>query len=79
MKEYKQGLLVDTDVEEEIELYKESIAEAKAPTSGPSTSVEQLATAAPTTANEIRPFAVNPFTSDGPINDPLEFEKTVKH
>lgn len=35
LKEYKQGLLVDTDIEMEIELFEESIAEASVQTSAP--------------------------------------------
>lgn len=77
LKEYKQGLLVDVDVDEEIELYVESIAVAGAPTSAPSTSV-QPATAVCTMEDEISPVVLEPSTTDGPRDEPLVFEKVAK-
>ena len=78
LKEYKQGLLIDTDVEEEIELYEEATAEARAPTSTPCKNIEQLTTAVPSTVDEIRPVTVKPSTTDRSIGEPRESEKVVK-
>ncbi|GMN67951.1 hypothetical protein TIFTF001_037011 [Ficus carica] len=79
LKEYKQGLFVYVNVEEEIELYEESNPEAGAPISTPSTSVKHLVTTASTDANEIKPPAIEPFTSEGHIDDPLESKKVVDY
>ncbi|GMN26889.1 hypothetical protein TIFTF001_040928 [Ficus carica] len=64
LKEYKQGLLVDADVEEEIELYEDSPAEAEESSSAP-------ADVSAPTLNEPKPV------SEPQSNvDPLEyFEK----
>ncbi|GMN19240.1 hypothetical protein TIFTF001_045151 [Ficus carica] len=59
LKEYKQGLLVDADVEEEIELYEESLAEVGDSSSTP------VAVTAPTT-NEPEPVAVEPLSNVDP-------------
>ncbi|GMN59299.1 hypothetical protein TIFTF001_028400 [Ficus carica] len=48
LKEYKQGFLGDVDVVEEIELYEESLTEAKASTSTPTTNVEPPTAGVPT-------------------------------
>ncbi|GMN48554.1 hypothetical protein TIFTF001_017719 [Ficus carica] len=59
LKEYKKGLLVDTDVEEEIELFEDSLAEAEDSSSAP------IAAAAPT-SNEPVPTPVEPPSSVDP-------------
>ena len=65
LKEYKKGLLVDADVEEEIELFEDSLAEA-----GDSSSAPVAATAP--TSNEPEPVPVKP-----PSNvDPSEGHET---
>ncbi|GMN59430.1 hypothetical protein TIFTF001_028527 [Ficus carica] len=71
LKEYKQGLLIDNDVDEEIELYEETTTEAGVPTSAPSKNIEQLTTTVPATAEEIRPV-------DGSTGEPPKSEKAVK-
>lgn len=53
-----------------IELYGESIADAGAPTSAPSTNVEQATATVCTMADEISPVALEPSTTDGPIDKP---------
>ncbi|GMN51349.1 hypothetical protein TIFTF001_020506 [Ficus carica] len=68
-KEHKQRLLVDTDVDDEIELFEESVTEAGEPSSAPITSIEHVSTVAPTT-NEPGPIAVEPLTFDGPSGNP---------
>ncbi|GMN46179.1 hypothetical protein TIFTF001_015363 [Ficus carica] len=55
LKEYKQGLLVDADVEEEIELYEDSLAEVGGSSSAP------VDVAAPT-SNKPEPIDVEPLT-----------------
>ncbi|GMN25492.1 hypothetical protein TIFTF001_043900 [Ficus carica] len=72
LKEYKQGLLVDTNVEEEIELFEESITEADVQTSAPITSFEQVATAASTIVNGTKLIGIKPPTVDEPRSDPPE-------
>ncbi|GMN45104.1 hypothetical protein TIFTF001_014289 [Ficus carica] len=65
LKEYKQGLLVDADIEEEIELYEDSLSEAGGSSSAP-------ADVAMPTSSELEPTDVEP-----PINaDPLEDRET---
>lgn len=43
LKKYKQGLLVERDIDEEIKLYEESLIEAEAYTSAAKLNVEPLA------------------------------------
>ncbi|GMN55243.1 hypothetical protein TIFTF001_024376 [Ficus carica] len=65
LKEYKQGLLVDADVDEELELYEDSLAKGRGSLSAP-------ADVAVPTSNEQDPTDVEP-----PINaDPLEDHET---
>ncbi|GMN49580.1 hypothetical protein TIFTF001_018746 [Ficus carica] len=78
LKEYKQGLLVDADIAEKIELYKESIAKAEALTSAPNTNVEPPTAVIPASTDEINPVAFKPSTTDGPIEDPPKSEKVAK-
>ncbi|GMN47593.1 hypothetical protein TIFTF001_016757 [Ficus carica] len=62
LKEYKQGLLVDADVEEEIELYEDSLAEAGASSSAPvDVDVPVL--------NEPEPAEVEPPSNVDPLED----------
>ncbi|GMN58511.1 hypothetical protein TIFTF001_027600 [Ficus carica] len=79
LKEYKQGLLVDAEVDEEIELFEESAAEVGDPLSAPITSIEQVGTVSPAAANDLTPLAVEPPTSKDPKDDPPTSEKTAKH
>ena len=53
LKEYKQGLLIDAEVEEEIKLYEDSLAEARDSSSA-------LDTAAAPKSNEPEPVAIMP-------------------
>ncbi|GMN61291.1 hypothetical protein TIFTF001_030442 [Ficus carica] len=69
LKEYRRGLLVNADVDEEIELFEESTAEVGDPPSAPSSSIEQVATVAPT-ADEPRHVAVERYSFDGPNGNP---------
>ena len=73
LKEYKQGLLIDAEVDEEIELFEESLAETGDSLSVPNTSIESVAIAAPT-ASEPRPVAVEPPTYVNPP-DGLEVQQ----
>ncbi|GMN71569.1 hypothetical protein TIFTF001_054118 [Ficus carica] len=57
LKEYKQGLLVDVDAAEEIELNKKSLAEAEASTSAPRTTVEPSTSAVSSTTDKLNPAA----------------------
>ncbi|GMN64234.1 hypothetical protein TIFTF001_033310 [Ficus carica] len=54
LKEYKQGLFVDTDVDEEIKLYEDSLTEARGPSSAP-------ADVAVPTLNDQGPTSVEPL------------------
>ncbi|GMN64740.1 hypothetical protein TIFTF001_033803 [Ficus carica] len=79
LNEYKQHLLVDAKVDEEIELFEESAAEAGDPSSAPSTSIDQIATIALAAENEMTPFVVEPLISDDPKDDPPASKKTAEH
>ena len=79
LKEYKQGLLIDAEVDEEIELFEESAIEVGDPSSAPITSIEQVNTVALATASDLTPLAVEPPISDDPKGDPPAFEKTAEH
>ncbi|GMN51015.1 hypothetical protein TIFTF001_020158 [Ficus carica] len=65
LKEYKQGLLVDAEVDEEIELFEEPLAEAGDSPSVTNTSIKPVAIAAPT-ASKPRPVTGEPPTSVDP-------------
>ncbi|GMN44747.1 hypothetical protein TIFTF001_013944 [Ficus carica] len=78
LEEYKQSLLVDIDVVEEIELYEESLAEAEASSSAHRMNFEPPTAAVPTTTDEINPVACKLSTTDGPKDEPLEPEKATK-
>ena len=59
LKEYKKGLLVDADVEEEIELFEDSLAETR------DSSSAAVAATAPT-SNEPEPVSVEPPSNVDP-------------
>ena len=79
MKEYKQGLLVEADVVDEIELYEEYLVNVEASISVPNTNVETPTAAVLASTDEINPATFKPSTTDGPRDDPPESEKVAKH
>ncbi|GMN59514.1 hypothetical protein TIFTF001_028615 [Ficus carica] len=78
LKEYKQGLLIKGDVDEEIELYKESLAEAEASSSAMKMNIESQAPAVRSTINEPDPAASEPRATDEPKDASTEIEKAVE-
>ena len=60
LKEYKQGLLVDANVVEEIKLYEESFAKAKASTSAPRMTIEPPSSVVPLITDELNPAVCKP-------------------
>lgn len=78
LKDYKQGLFIDDDVNEEIELYEETTAKVGDPTFDPSKNIEQLTTAVPAMADEIRHVAIKPSTTNRSLGKPPESEKVAK-
>ncbi|GMN46217.1 hypothetical protein TIFTF001_015405 [Ficus carica] len=75
LKEYKQGLLVDADVAEEIDLYEESLAEAKASSSTYHTNVEPPIAM----ADVINVVACNPSIADGTGNEPQNLRRLLSN
>ena len=62
LKEYKQGLLIDADVDEKIEIYEDSLTEAGASSSAPATAIRP-------TSNEPRPIPIEPLSNVNPSKD----------
>ncbi|GMN66528.1 hypothetical protein TIFTF001_035597 [Ficus carica] len=79
LKEYKQGILVDAEVDEEIELFEESITEPRDPSSAPIMSIKKVDKVAPAIASDLMPLAVEPPTSDDPKDDPPASKKMVEY
>ncbi|GMN59291.1 hypothetical protein TIFTF001_028387 [Ficus carica] len=79
LKEYKQGLLIDANVVEEIKLYDESLTEAETSTSAPRMTVEPPSLVVPSITNELNPSVFKPRTIDEPKDDPPDIEKAAEH
>ncbi|GMN63756.1 hypothetical protein TIFTF001_032833 [Ficus carica] len=78
-KEYKQGLFVDVNVVEEIELYEESLVEAEASTSAAGMNVEPPTSVIPLITKNPNLATYKLRATDEPGDDPLETEKAVEH
>ncbi|GMN25906.1 hypothetical protein TIFTF001_046000 [Ficus carica] len=74
LKEYKQGLLVDAEVDEEIELYEESLDEAGTSSSAPTQESNEPRTLNVELPVQADPSSVEPLTQTDIIEDHDEQE-----